>query len=151
MLQRNFDQAANQAASRAESLVDKVSQGAQSAAGSMADVIESFKSETMTVVGVPPFLSLQDCWLATCLLWGLAVLHCFVPTLLHMRHAHRCAVQWAREASHSALTACEQQAPSSQCVFSFGCNSALLEAACHYSQSGRTQSTRALNRLSYCC
>ena len=69
-LQRNFDQAADQAASRAESLVDKVSQGAQSAVGSVADVIESFKSETMTVVGVPPPLSVQECWLATCFALG---------------------------------------------------------------------------------
>ena len=150
MLQRNFDQAANQAASRAESLVDKVSQGAQSAAGSMADVIESFKSETMTVVGVPPFLSVQDCWLPTCLLWGLAVLHWSAPALLHMRPAHRCAVQWAQEASRCALTSREQQAPSSH-SFSFNFNSALPEAACHYSQSGRTQFTRALDRSSYCC
>ena len=93
--------------------MDRVSQGAQSAAGSVADVIESFKSETIAVVGGPPLLSVQECWLATCFALGAGCAAFFVPALLHLRHEHRCAVQRVWGASHSARCSCKQQAPSS--------------------------------------
>ncbi len=73
-LQRDLNQAVDQAAfktSKTEFQVDKVS---QSAADSVADVIESVKSEPMTAVRVPPFLSVEECWRPSALLWVLAVL-----------------------------------------------------------------------------
>ena len=103
-LQRNFDQAANQAASRAESLVDKVSQGAQSAADSVADVIESFKSEKIDVAGVPPVLSVQDCWLAACfaLGWLCCIVLCQLCCICGMSTSVQCSECGRHHILHSA-------------------------------------------------